>query len=300
MQNVRIDATPRDADADTFAPVFVVGAHRSGTSALYRALAETGDFSYFTAADIVAINAARRGLPAQDEVGRLAEICERLATRLIDDMEITPEFPEEYGFLLPERRLSPENIAEFRAACASLPNGHGGRVLLKNPWELGNLGYIKQAFAGAKFVVIHRNPADIVASQRDAVTRLILNGSAYHDIIDPRAVKLAKIPAAARALLRTGAGSTVFALVLMTRLRIHLARLTDALDEFGSENFIELRFEDLSNDQKKILGGVHDFLGLETPPALNGIRKGRNNGRGRLWDSLASVMFRDYAKRYGY
>jgi hypothetical protein len=300
MHDVRLDAAVADDAREAFAPVFIVGAHRSGTSALYGMLAETGAFAYFSAGDIVAINAGREGRSEEAAVEALARVCEVLPSRLIDPTPITPDFPEEYGFVLPGRRLAPETVDLFRAACLRIAREQKRRrVLLKNPWDIDRLGFIKRAFPDARFVVIHRHPADVVASQRNALRTLILHGSAYHDLIDPRS-GTRRVPLAGRLLLRVPGAMAVFAAVLMVRLRLRLARLTAGLAALDPADFIEIRFEDLAAAQPGVLGRVHAFLGLPPPTNGQGFHAGRNHGQNRFHSRIARAFLSDYARRYRY
>ena len=300
MLDVRIDAAATAEVVPAFAPVFIVGAHRSGTSALYGVLAATGAFAYFTAADIVAINARREGRPEAAAVAELADVCAKLPSRLIDPTPVTPDFPEEYGFLLPGRRLSAETVGLFREACERILSERGRvRVLLKNPWDISELDFLARTFPEARFVVIHRHPADVVASQRNALRTLILDGSPYHDLVDPRS-GTSRVPLAGRLILHIPGAMAIFATVLMVRLRLRLAALVEALGRLDPRSFIEVRFEDLAADQAAVLGRIHAFLGLPPPRPAASFHSGRNHGQNHFRSRLARAFLRSYARRYGY
>lgn len=83
-----------------FARLFIVGHHRSGTTALLSQLAGTGHFRYFTA-KAIARRLATRSCDPQAGQSMLLSACEAQRTRIIDDVCVTPDLPEEYGFLLP-------------------------------------------------------------------------------------------------------------------------------------------------------------------------------------------------------
>ena len=300
MRDVRIEASAGDVSTDALSPVFIVGAHRSGTSALYRILAESGAFAFFTAADIVALNAVRHGASAESELRRLDAVCAVLSTRIIDPTEITPDFPEEYGFLLPGRRLTPDTVEIFRKACAGIVAAQGmTRVLLKNPWDIDRLDFVTRSFPNARFVVIHRHPADVVSSQCNALRTLILDGSPYHDLIDPRS-GTSRVPLIGRLTLRVPGAMSIFAAVLMVRLRFRLARLTEELTRIDPRRVVEIRFEDLAADQLTVLGKVHGFLGLDRPAEAKGFHAGRNHGQNRFRSRVARALLGDYARRHGY
>jgi len=101
----------------TFAPIFIMGLHRSGTTLLHRLLAETGCFNYFSAYDVVNVQrllsdhftgAREAGKQAlRDEFKRLG-----LTTRIIDETPAAPESPLEYGFALMRQTNGRPRITE--------------------------------------------------------------------------------------------------------------------------------------------------------------------------------------------
>ena len=88
-----------------FRPVFILGSARSGTSILYRLLTMTGRFNHVTAYHLIkhdeiianhvdgVTEAAKQRLAGQfRELG--------ISGTRFDGVEISPDFPEEYGFHL--------------------------------------------------------------------------------------------------------------------------------------------------------------------------------------------------------
>lgn len=128
-------------------PIFLLGNHRSGTTWLYQLLAATGRFGVLTAFHVVEwprIAAAR-----MTALG--------VRTREVDRVEVTPDLPEEYGYILanagypswlrPRGLPLPEQVIDVVARFAP-----GRPVLLKNPWDSGNLRTVARLFLQAPYV----------------------------------------------------------------------------------------------------------------------------------------------------
>ena len=124
---------------------FVLGPHRSGTTIACKAIAASGAFVCLTAADIVAFH-ERSGAPGSarreraDGRSTLATLARRGETRKIDAIRVSEDLPEEYGFLLPDLRLTPETAPVVASVYRELA-GKGARearYLLRNPWDLAN------------------------------------------------------------------------------------------------------------------------------------------------------------------
>ena len=173
-----------------FAPVFILGLHRSGTSVLYNVLAATGRFSFVTVYHLVEYHR----ILADHVEGRTAEARERLtlefrgagmSDRGVDSMTPAVDFAEEYGFLLGDRlsrmRLNPANLPLFTELCRKVRfiAGNDKPILLKNPHDFSNFLFIKNAFPNARFVFIHRHPVRMLSSQVTALSRLLSARNPY-------------------------------------------------------------------------------------------------------------------------
>src|SRR5262249_6422021 len=113
--------------------VFVLGPHRSGTSILHYALADTGRFAFLTAADI-----CREQRATIDPDRYLTQ--HGIVDRLVDGLAVDATTPEEYGFLLRSRSVRATNVRRFERILSLLRARATSEqlVLLKNPWDFGN------------------------------------------------------------------------------------------------------------------------------------------------------------------
>jgi len=89
----------------TFNPVFIMGLQRSGTSILYKMLDATNCFNVVTSYHIIKYNELLYNHINNLEDGAKNALSELFGhqsktTRGIDKLEITPNFAEEYGFLI--------------------------------------------------------------------------------------------------------------------------------------------------------------------------------------------------------
>ncbi|HEY6361676.1 MAG TPA: sulfotransferase [Vicinamibacterales bacterium] len=178
----------------SFQPVFILGPHRSGTSALYRALVETGAFNCVTTYHIV----HRQHLLDWHVNGREAEARAALAARLaalgltnrqFDAFPVGPDVPEEYGHALPHQgrrpRLSRRNFPGFLHFCSTLQmlQEPDRPLLLKNPFDSDRFLMITRALPHARFIFVHRNPVDVASSQVRAIRAILADRHEYEALL---------------------------------------------------------------------------------------------------------------------
>jgi hypothetical protein len=258
-----------------FRPVFIIGDHRSGTTVLYKALAATRAFNVVTAyhvirdRDMVAnFNAGREG----EARGALAAEFERLGLtdRGIDGMPVTPDLPEEYGWVIDKAarpRLGPSTLPALVHLCRRIRLTGGDRpVLLKNPWDVLNFAFVKASFPHARLIFVHRHPLSVMSSQLAATRALLAARNAYLALLSPWYDRLFQRPVAlglARALSgRPGARIVARHVRKVTRYYLdHVAAIPRA-------DCIELRYEDLCAAPQTTLDRV--LAALDCRPAPGG------------------------------
>src|ERR1700730_11873739 len=137
--------------------VFIMGCHRSGTSLLYHLLAYTGQLDYVSAYDIVKYDELlyNRITGRETQVkADLQRVLQQETTRGLDDLPVGVDLPEEYRFLMPQKKmtivinvrkrledlffephLTSDTIAEFLEVCRKKQFLAGGYcpLVLKNP-----------------------------------------------------------------------------------------------------------------------------------------------------------------------
>jgi hypothetical protein len=112
-----------------------------------------------------------------------------LTNRIIDEVSVTPDLPEEYGFILPKSRFRPQltsrNMPRFMELCKKVQFiSHPDKpLLLKNPWDFLNFSKVKQALPKARFIFLHRNPIDVINSQIKAVRSLSKSENKYTSLL---------------------------------------------------------------------------------------------------------------------
>ena len=152
------------------------GAHRSGTTIVCKALARSGAFVFLTAADVVAFH-ERSGAP--DGRSTLAALARKGETRKIDAVAVSENLAEEYGFLLPGRRLTPETAPVVASVYRDLAGEEprGARYLLRNPWDFPSAPRILELFSDATFATPSRRstrsfrPPERCSRSRPSTTR---------------------------------------------------------------------------------------------------------------------------------
>ena len=255
-------------------PVFITGPHRSGTTLLYSLLLATQRFNGVTAYHVLRYRQMlARHLAGETEQAK-TELAEQFRSAgilvgVIDGVRVTPDMPEEYGFVIADPgspRLRPANLKRFADLCRKVQfTGEPGRtLLLKNPWDFGRSRFAKQDFPQSKFLFLHRDPARTLNSQLNAARSMLAVRNAYLAMLAPRYGLLFRRPLAlypTRWLFAPGHG-------LGARL---LARGVAAGIESAARDRVELprgdcfdvRYEDLCDRPNEMMAGILGWLGTE-------------------------------------
>lgn len=256
-----------------FRPVFIMGSARSGTSILYRLLTLTGRFNYVTAYHLIEYDE----ILANHLAGTTEAAKQELAARFrelgiggvrFDGVEVSPDFPEEYGFGLDggyRMQLRPRTLRRFRELCrkVQLVSGSDRPLLLKNPWDSRNFLFIKQALPESRFIFIHRNPAHVVPSLLEGMRALLQTRNAYHALLagfydrlmdQPLRLSLARLLVSSR--FRVGARLMSWQVTRMARYFV------ENVHHLSPADMVSVRYEDLCRDPGGVVNEVLRFLGL--------------------------------------
>lgn len=255
-----------------FRPVFIMGSARSGTTILYRLLTMTGQFNFVTAYHLVKYDevvANHRQGTTEAAKRDLSELFRRLEIggARFDGVEISPDFPEEYGFALSEGsrlQLSPRTLPRFLELCRKVQSvsERDRPLLLKNPWDARSFLYIKQVLPASRFIFIHRNPADVVRSMLQGMRSLLRDRNPYHALLArfydrlmdrPWRVRLTRLLFTSR----FGVGTKVVAWQVARTARYFL----DNVRALPEGDHVSVRYEDLCRDPEAVVNRILRFLG---------------------------------------
>ncbi len=249
------------------APVFVIGHWRSGTTHLTNLLSRSASFGILSPMSV--------GLPAEAlSLARLARpLIEQYfpRNRLIDDMPLRADLPQEdelamanlstlscnHGLYFPGRLqgefdrgvfLDGVGTAELRRwrgrltrYVAKMTRAAGGRpLLIRNPANSARIPLLRAIWPEARFVHIHRDPADVCASSVRMFATLIR--------------ELSLGPVADAEAQAAGLVQAVYPR-LMTALRRDSATVPPG-------RFVEIRYEALRQQPMREVERVHQSLGL--------------------------------------
>jgi hypothetical protein len=260
-----------------FRPVFIMGNARSGTTILYRLLAMTERVNCVTAYHLIDYEELLANHLNQTTTRAKQELEQRfqalgIAGARFDGVEISPDFPEEYGFLLGQRqKLTPGTLPRFIELCRKVQfvSGADRPLLLKNPWDSRSFLYIKKVFPESRFIFIHRNPVEVVRSLLDGMRSLLATRNAYHALLSDFYDRLMEQPLRrwlARVLFssRFGLGTRVVGWQVRRTARYFL----DHVGSLPATDHVSVRYEDLCRDPRAVIERVLAFLGLPDNPEL--------------------------------
>jgi hypothetical protein len=259
-------------DDVAFQPLFIIGDHRSGTTMLYQWLSATGGFTPVTAYDVIQYDSiltdhqsGRRDAAKAALQARFVEL--GLVKRIIDNVQVTPDLPEEYGFIIdpgPRPQLSPSTVRRFSELCRKLRLVGGDRpLLLKNPWDVLQFAYIKQVVPNARFIFLHRDPVAVINSQVRAVRSLLAERNDYLAMLAVWYRRLLQQPIrlrAARMLYSAPGGLSVML------ARRHVARVADYflrhIEGLAPSDYVTVRYEDLCARPEETMRSLVSFAGV--------------------------------------
>ena len=186
-------------------PVFIIGAHRSGTSILYRILAQSGAFNQPSVFDVVKW-ARLLSLNDRGQIGAAhEELSEYLRNRGVTDrgydaLPVTADSPVEYqvAFSTVSARpvITDSNLEDFQLFCRKLTYLKGGArpLLLKNPYDAKHFLFLRRHIPNARFIFIHRDPAQVISSQIEAINGLLERKNEFEALLVERYRRLFENP----------------------------------------------------------------------------------------------------------
>lgn len=265
-----------------FTPIFIMGEHRSGTTLLYKTLVETECFNFVKAYHIIKYKKILSNHVNDIENQAYQELDDQLKSlgindRVIDKLKVTPDFPEEYGFILrnlvgDDSKLTDENLSIFKELCqkVQLTSKQNRPLLLKNPWDFSQFLYIKKSLPNAKIIFIHRHPIHVINSKLKAVRSFLSNWNSYLALISRRYTKIFKNPI--KLFFYRMLYSSYFDLGLHRAIKDYLTSTSYFLENIGKlpqTDYISIKYEDLCDRPEETILKVLEFLELEARKNLD-------------------------------
>jgi hypothetical protein len=281
--------------AAPFAPIFIMGAHRSGTTWLQQLLVETGCFDYVSAFHVICYDRLPREPMKAADTPAYRELVETFArlgvdTRDVDDVRATPDLAEEYGFILHNAGtgfgLTRANLPLFHQICRRIRTSAQPRpIVLKNPWDAGNFLFVKRVIPDARFLFIHRHPQRVIHSALSSARILLASRNAYTALLSRHYDRLFGAELWYRARLALHRLSVSRHLGIGVR---HLTAAVSATNLYFFQNvarlprgdYLSLRYEDLCERPVELLGRVFEFVGGIDPARASALRTPAKPRRG--------------------
>jgi len=264
-----------------FRPVFIMGDHRTGTTILYKILGATDCFNIVTAYHIINYHEIIHHHLNQSTTESQQQLAARfdqdgLRDRVIDRLPVTPDMPEEYGFILGNRGfrhwLKPDNVARLVELCKKiqLVSDSTRPLLLKNPWDFFlNFPYVKEVFPDSRFVFIHRHPIRTINSQLLAIRSALNTQNHYVALIADWYSQIFRQPFRRRFAQALFSSHFDLGLRIVTR---HVALGADYflkhLPRLPQSDYVSVRYEDLCKSPDSVVAKVLDSLGLQEKAAV--------------------------------
>ncbi|ODT67620.1 hypothetical protein ABS71_10545 [bacterium SCN 62-11] len=297
--------------------VFVLGAHRSGTTFLHQVLADTGHYSFVQPYDLIhfdhLLEFAAAGRAEAERAALDVELRSGQANRGLDDLAVGASVAEEYGHMLPKEgefsffspSLTDASRPRFELLCRKKRALDGHRPLvLKNPDDFySNFMRLHEWYPEARMVFLHRHPLAVLNSHMKAWSRLLEERNLY----------FSRLHAHYRHLLENERELAFFRQVMKSKAGAGaaLGKLSDAyrfylenVERLPESRYLSLRYEDVCAEPDRHLAAISQFLG-QPAPAVS-LREAINTRPLRLLPSVEAAYeagaagLSEYLQRFGY
>ncbi|MBC6430889.1 sulfotransferase [Nostoc sp. HG1] len=263
-----------------FCPLFIMADHRSGTTLLYQTLVATECFNFIKSYHIVKydelisnyVNGTEK--QARQEIEDIFKSL-GMKDRVIDNVAVTPDLPEEYGFILKnagcESYLNPNNLFKFTELCRKIQfvSKRERPLLLKNPWCFPHFMYVKTAFPEAKFIFIHRHPIHVINSKLKAARSILSVRNEYTALIAQQYKQIFDNPV--QRFFYQLLYSSYFDLGLHRVTKEAVQSTTyflNNIDALPKTDYVSLTYEELCHAPEATIIKILGFLGLEARVTL--------------------------------
>jgi hypothetical protein len=265
-------------DPVEFRPFFILGAHRSGTTLLYRMLQATELFNVLTLYHVVNYNEVlynhinHKTAEARQALNDFFKN-RGMHDRVIDGVQIDSDLPEEYGFILRNAAYDPcvnaTSLPKFIELCKKVQfvSNPSRPLLLKNPRDFDRFPYLLEKFPDSKFIFIHRHALETINSRLKAIRAVFRCRSEYQATVNQSYARMFANPFRLY----------VSRLRLSGRLGLDLRRVRRDFAA-GADYFLKnigylppsayrsVRYEDLCSKPESVIREIIDFLQMPAKP----------------------------------
>ncbi|MEQ8971576.1 MAG: sulfotransferase [Coleofasciculus sp. C1-SOL-03] len=261
-------------------PIFIMGDHRSGTTLLYKLLVATQCFNFVKAYHVIKYEEILSNYLNQTENKVIKELEQLLRSlninnRVIDNVEATPDLPEEYGFILKNRGyelyLNSDNLFLFIELCKKIQfiSNLDRPLLVKNPWCFPHFIYVKKVSPKSKFIFIHRHPIHVINSKLKATRSILAAKNPYIALLSQMYTQIFKKPV--QRFFYQALYSSYFNLGLRRVIQQSVQSTTYFLqnvDSLPNTDYVSVKYEDICHHPKATIFSILQFLGLQSKADL--------------------------------
>lgn len=259
----------------TFKPVFILGLNRSGTTILYKMLTETNCLTPVTIYHIFCFNQLLYNHINNIETNEKNKLNESikaygLSDRVIDRIQLSADFTEEYGFIFGEKsfwkKLNKKNISKFNELCKKIKfiSNNENPILLKNPPDFPNLLFIKKSYPNAKFIFIHRNPINVLSSTMKAVKLLFEEKKQVPDSFFKYYAKVFENPLLLKIVKITISDYFPFvAMFLVNYTKKTLGYYLKNIESLPKTDYVVVKYEDICENPQENMEQIIKFLDIK-------------------------------------
>jgi len=264
-------------ESDEIPPmIFIVGLHRSGTTFLYETLSQVLPVAKLTVQNVVYYRALVASYfhdgGKQDEESLTAYFDKhQTKTRGRDALTLSPATAEEYGWILKAESgsyaIGKRSLSVLKDVADKLVfvNPDTQAVLLKNPWDTGNVNTLADEFPDARFIFLRRDPLEILNSELGNLLYFTENRDPLITLLTRQATDT-RISLTIARFLRVLLGRRLFSLLCIRLMSKDVAnnvqKFNLSLAGAHKDRTLEITYDDLVDSPKQTLELVASFTEL--------------------------------------
>lgn len=273
-------------DKQAVNPVFIMGAHRSGTTFLYDAIASCFPLANLDLYTLFFYERLIKNYLSDDErkdrdwFNQYVEFL-GIENRGLDNIAINDKTVEEYCWLLSKKKkffpsfyLNRSNKQVFIEACKKMAfiNPQSQATLLKNPWDYTNSLRIQKYFPQSRFIFLNRNPINTLNSTLNANLKMLRSTvpGQEHPFFELMATTVPSFSLTAAKRfgekmhkLSDEEFQTKNAKVIKNVLKYQLNKVRKTLARLPSSSYMVVHYDDLIEDPQKQLQVISAFLEMD-------------------------------------